>query len=821
MCDVVKFWKTAAIGWFVPLLIVAFAVGACSSTGATQSASTAVEVSPAETVQSDEITLLALNVSQGDVEATLDIEASRELVWRQYRDSQGDLIVELPNVSVGGDVSDFADPDGLLSRVDLTTSREGDRPLTQLRVVTHSAAEHELRVEGTKLIVSLKKDSPQEDLVVAYAPIEEDPIVEEPVMLGTADDPLEGDPVMGIPATRLDKVEIAADGGIAIRGDGEFVYEQFFLSNPERFVIDLKGVTNLSQNGTVEAYGPVSRVRVAQYRPNPDPVTRVVFDLEETKVPVVEKTSDGLNIRFSDEGHVAPAETYAEVQETPIAESVVVDESMAVEESEPVVAFNEEEISAPVAEAVAEAPTPYPTEEAMASEMQETSDVSLFEALDIQDEVEEAEEAGTANYESLEVGRSEKIYTGEPIDFEMRDADITEVIRTFAKLSGLNIIIQPGVKGSVTVNFEQVPWDQALEQILKVNNLWYELEGNIMRIAPRGLLVREAQAEAERKRNEALSVPLRTIVKRVSYAKASSVANLLKSASRVRGGFGGGILSQRGTVTVDGRTNTLIIQELPDYIETVLAVIEEIDEPEPQVVIEARIVETSKRFGRTLGIQWGFNGVADAAHGNTTDLTFPNNATTDGGVNLLTGGATGFVNLSLGNILNTFTLDARLQAAEDEGLVNVLSSPKVTVLNNESAEIQSGLQIPIQTVSNNTVSVQFVNATLRLRVTPHVTAEGTVLMDLSIQKREPQLAFAVVGATNAPIATKEAKTRVIVRDGGVTVIGGIYSVSSDSGEDRVPGLSNIPLLGRLFKNKRQEEKNEELLIFVTPRVVKM
>ena len=280
-------------------------------------------------------------------------------------------------------------------------------------------------------------------------------------------------------------------------------------------------------------------------------------------------------------------------------------------------------------------------------------------------------------------------------------------------------------------------------------------------------------------------------------------------------------MSQRGSVVVDRRTNTLIIKELPSFMDTVLAVIENLDVPEPQVMIEARIIETTKRFNQTLGIEWDFAGVSSAATGNTTGLVFPNNGTIDGGVNLLTGANNGFLDISLGNVLDTFTLDMTLQAAESEGLINILSAPKITTLNNEEASIQSGLQIPIQTVANNTVSVQYVNATLRLDVTPHVTAEGTVLMDINIQKREPQLAFAVVGATNAPIATKDARTRVIVRDGGTTVIGGIYKVTTDRGEDRVPGLANIPVLGYLFKNKRVDDENEELLIFITPKVIKL
>jgi type IV pilus assembly protein PilQ len=405
------------------------------------------------------------------------------------------------------------------------------------------------------------------------------------------------------------------------------------------------------------------------------------------------------------------------------------------------------------------------------------------------------------------------------MSLHLKDADIKDVLRSFAQISGLNIVVQPGVSGTVTVELDSVPWDQALEMILKVNGLGMQLEGNVLRIAPRATLQQEAEQEQQLLRAQALSVPLRTVMRRISYADAGSIAQVL--LRRGGPGAGGSLMSDRGSITVDGRTNTLIIKELPAYMDTVIAVIENLDTPEPQVMIEARIVETTKRFSRSLGVAWGFNGVADAQHGNTTGLIFPNNVSGDGGVNLLTGGSNGFLNIDMGNILDTFRLNAQLQVAEAEGLINVLSAPKVATLNNNSADIQSGLQIPIQTVANNTVTVQFVNATLHLSVTPHVTAEGTVLMDINVQKREPQLAFAVVGATNAPIATKEAKTRVIVRDGGTTVIGGIYKVSTDQGEDRVPGLANIPLIGHLFRNHRRNDENEELLIFITPRVIKL
>jgi type IV pilus assembly protein PilQ len=388
-----------------------------------------------------------------------------------------------------------------------------------------------------------------------------------------------------------------------------------------------------------------------------------------------------------------------------------------------------------------------------------------------------------------------------------------ETLRSFAAISGLSIVVQPEVTGSVTVELDNVPWDQALEQILRVNRLGYELEGTVMRIAPVSVLKAEAEEQQQLEAAKALQVPLKTVMRRLSYAEATEATRLLQGR--------GGLLSQRGSVIVDQRTNTLILQELPAYMDTIIAVIDEIDTPEPQVMIEARIIETTKRFTRTLGVDWAVSGEASARLGNTTGLVFPNQINGQGGVNLVTGAQNGFLDLTLGNVLNSFQLDVALQAAETEGLIKIISAPKVAVLNNQPANIQSGLQIPIQTVANNTVTVQFVNATLSFDVTPHVTAEGTVLMDIYIRKREPQLAFAVAGAQNAPIATKEARTRVIVRDGGTTVIGGIYEVSSDQGTDKVPGLANIPIIGHLFKNKRRTDENEELLIFITPRVINL
>jgi type IV pilus assembly protein PilQ len=557
-------------------------------------------------------------------------------------------------------------------------------------------------------------------------------------------------------------------------------------------------------------------VRVAQFRPAPRPVARVVFDLRRDVLPSVERTTDSLVVSFP----AAPGEAAAPAP----APAPVAAPAQPPTPSVGARANRIETEEAPPLPAPAPAPAP---PSSRSSQVQVTPSRQVTPAppsggsqpgatrpsttpVDVSPPASPlqglAEKGGTSE--------KERVYAGEPIDLKVTNADVTDVIRTFAQISGLNIIVQPGVNGTVTAELTNVPWDQALEQVLKINNLDYELDGNVMRIAPTSVLRQEAQERQQLATAKALAIPLRTVYQRLSYADATQVATLLKSGQT-------GILSQRGSAVVDRRTNALIIKELPTNMDAVLSVIDLLDSPEPQVMIEARIVETTKRFTRELGIDWGFNAIADAAHGNTTGLIFPNNGSVAGDVNLGGAANNGVLSVRLGNVLNTFTLDATLRAAESEGLITILSAPKVATLNNQRASIQSGLQIPVQTVLNNTITVQFINATLRLEVTPQVTAEGTVLMDIDISKREPQLAFLVPGAQNAPIATKDARTRLVVRDGGTAVIGGIYRVTGNSGDNRIPGLSNIPVIGHLFRNRTRSDENEELLIFITPRVIKI
>jgi len=410
-----------------------------------------------------------------------------------------------------------------------------------------------------------------------------------------------------------------------------------------------------------------------------------------------------------------------------------------------------------------------------------------------------------------EVESQERRFTGEPISLDLKDADVRDVLKTFAKITGLNVVIDPDVSGTVTVSLDNVPWDQCLDIVLRINRLDYAVENNVLRVARIERLTQEKAQVAAFRAEEEKAKPMRTVTKSLSYAKATDVASLLTSKEF--------ILSPRGSVVVDQRTNQLIIRDSAERLEGILNLIEGLDQPNPQVIIEARIVESTRTFSQAIGVRWGFTGNADAAHGTTTGWKFPNSITANGEVTLDKPG-NGIISMTFADVLDSFNLNFALQAAEANGLVKIVSSPKVTAQNNEKAHIQSGILLPIQTVANNTVTVQYVDATLSLDVTPQITAEGTVLLDVDLKKREPLAGINLQGGQNAPISTRDAKTRLLVRDGGTTVIGGIYKFTDQDQRSGVPGLSKIPIIGALFRNRDVSIEHDELLIFITPRIIK-
>jgi len=424
---------------------------------------------------------------------------------------------------------------------------------------------------------------------------------------------------------------------------------------------------------------------------------------------------------------------------------------------------------------------------------------------------------------TIESGK--KKYSGEKMDFHFKDADLTDVLKIFHEYSDLNIVTDPDVRGKVTCEFKDVPWDQALELFLKINGLGMVLEGNILRIGKINTLAKEA--ENRRKLKEAMEMDgnLEVFTRTLSYARVEKVVKILKDQ-----------LSKRGKILTDQRTNTLIISEVPEKIKIIDKLIDTLDAANPQVSIEAKIVETETNYVNNFGIQWGYNFIADAAYGNQTSLQFPNSigiggnmvtSTTQAG---LVGPLGGYaVNLpapvfnsgtlfTFGNVANTFRLDLALTAMERKGKGRIISAPKTTTQNNMEASIMQGQQIPVQTIQNNTVTTRYVPAALELKVTPQITAKGTIITTLDIKNNSADFANLVMGIP--PIITQSIKTTVMVKDGGTIVIGGMYRVEDNKTVEGVPLLSKIPIIGALFKNSQRQGKQKELLVFITPRIIK-
>ncbi|NVJ22695.1 type IV pilus secretin PilQ [Myxococcus sp. AM011] len=416
-------------------------------------------------------------------------------------------------------------------------------------------------------------------------------------------------------------------------------------------------------------------------------------------------------------------------------------------------------------------------------------------------------------------------YRGKRVSFEFKDIDIQNLLRVIAEISKKNVVVADDVSGRVTIRLRNVPWDQALDLILRTKQLGKEEFGNIIRIAPLKTLEEEARLRQERKKSLQQQEDLLVNLIPVNYAVAGEMAARVKD-----------VLSERGNVTVDTRTNVLIVKDVRSNTEKARALVRSLDTQTPQVLIESRIVEASTAFSRQLGVQWGGQARASAATGNPTGLIFPNNIGVTGGtpgtaaglpaapnfaVNLPAavaegaGGALGFVFGSAGGALQ---LNLRLSAAENEGTVKTISAPRVTTLDNNTARISQGVSIPFSQTSAGGVNTTFVEARLSLEVTPHITQDGSILMSINASNNQPDQSN--TGANGQPsIQRKEANTQVLVKDGDTTVIGGIYVRRGATTTNAVPFLSKIPVLGLLFKNYSERDERQELLIFITPRIL--
>jgi type IV pilus assembly protein PilQ len=371
-----------------------------------------------------------------------------------------------------------------------------------------------------------------------------------------------------------------------------------------------------------------------------------------------------------------------------------------------------------------------------------------------------------------------------------------------------------------------VPWDQALDLVLKSKGLGKEEMGNVIRIAKFDQIASEQKARADAEKSRVPLLPLKVRIMPVNFARAGDMAGRIKD-----------VLTERGSVSTDERTNVLIVKDIQEALVRAEGLVRNLDTEIPQVLIESRIIEASSNFSKAIGIQWGGNAAFTQATGNPTGLAFPNNVVGTGGIpgGTATGtsnnpnfavslpapvgeGAGGAIGLILGSAGGAFNLNLRLSALENKGVVKTISAPKIATIDNREATIGQGVSIPFSQVSASGVNTTFIEAKLELKVTPHVSADGSILLKIKATNNQPNPQL--TGANGQPsISKREAETEVLVKDGETSVIGGIYTRVTSNRRTEVPFLSRIPLLGALFRANSDQDDHTELLIFITPRIL--
>ena len=609
---------------------------------------------------------------------------------------------------------------------------------------------------------------------------------------------------------------------VRVEGEGRLDVHAGRMQNPDRLVLDFAGARLAVQKTVIPGNSaPVRGVRLGQYRPD---VARVVVDLTTATPYQVSRDGEAVVISFE-----APASTPLQ----PVS-SVTTLTSRQNEKSRP--EFNY--IAASPRVAVARASKNLKTSAprfALPSELTQPSvtlasfsdkepvrpDSSTQQAA-AQQAVQQAGAAASTMAQAPAGPAPAGKYTGEPISVNLKDVDLKDFFRLIHEISGLNVVLDPAVKGTLTIVLDEVPWDQALDIVMQNNSLDKQLNGNVLRIATRSTLKSEAETMRDLERAQAEAIAPVTVPRVLSYAKAASMAPLLKK-----------FLSSRGDILFDDRSNQLIIRDIPSVIPIIDNLIRNLDRKSQQVEIEARVVSASRSFAIDIGTQLGFAGTAAGGRSVASGDSAVGVSNVSGGnplppvtaagttslpLNTNLGAGAPTSGLFLGNRSANFAIDFFITASEAKGVGKLLSKPKVITQNNEKATVKQGTKIPIQTTINNTISVQFIDAVLKLEVTPQITAEGTIFMDVLVENTQIDTGIPRVSGIPA-LDTESAETKVTVADGGTVVIGGIIISSQRTDIQQVPLVGSLPIIGHLFKRTSVTTQSQELMFFLTPRII--
>ncbi len=666
--------------------------------------------------------------------------------------------------------------------------------------------------------------------------------------------------------SELDRVTVVRDSGdirVEISSRGVVTPKVSTLDSPARVVVDLPETVMASGQShvTVGAAG-VKGVRIGMDSRTP-PTTRVVVDLDKACAYELTPGPEGKLVLTLHSQTVAQASVHSapkavaqnqparsrpaspfgpRVMETK-APGVAATKTAAPAgpQTKPAAASSDYVFVEPTYQAKKEEPAVEPTVRAQEAAAR-FSDKTAAELLPVSAHAAQSSQSSTSSSTGIQpavnLAAEQKAqagqqpaatgpkYTGEPISVNLKDVDLKDFFRLIHEISGLNVVLDPNVHGSLTIVLDDVPWDQALDIVLKNNELARELEGNVLRIATVDTLKHEADGRRAQVEAEALAVDKVSVTRFLSYAKAKDVIVTVKK-----------FLSQRGDVVADDRTNAVIINDIPKSIPAIDRLLTQLDRKTQEVEIEARVVAATRQFARDIGTQLGFGwGDGHSAIGGASSVG--STPTTVGGLTpgyITTPGTGGtgntiplFSNLGVTspssgltflNASNTVRIDAVLTMAESRGLLKVLSRPRVVTQNNIQAFVKQGVRVPIVTQAQlgGPPTVTYVDAFLRLTVTPQITSENTIFLNVDVENTTPNFGQEVQG--NPELITQQATTQVLVTDGGTVVIGGVIQTQNSINITQVPLLGNIPILGNLFKHVQVNTSNQELIFFITPRII--
>ena len=649
---------------------------------------------------------------------------------------------------------------------------------------------------------------------------------------------------------RVNVVRGADEIRVEISARGAVTPKLTTADSPARLVVELPGTVMATvQSHITVGSAEVKGVRIGMDGQTP-PTTRVVVDLEHACRYDLKPTADGKLVLtvYMQQAAVTGAQKGVAPRQNASTLAPRVSEATAKVQAAPAMAEKSETANAqpkdfvfvePVykAKKTSSQTTEEPTERAQdaaakfadktaaellpvsmnaAQSSQGTSSTGITPAVNLA-----AEQRAQAGQQPASVGPK---YTGEPISVNLKDVDLKDFFRLIHEISGLNVVLDPNVHGTLTIVLDDVPWDQALDIVLKNNDLARELEGNVLRIATVETLKKEAEGRRAQVEAEALAVEKVSVTRFLSYAHAKDVIITVKK-----------FLSVRGDVVADDRTNAVIVNDIPKVLPVIDRLLTQLDRKTQEVEIEARVVAATRQFQRDIGTQLGFGwGDGHSAIGGASAVG--SSPTTVGGLSpgyITTGSSTAstiplFSNLgstaptsglTFVNASNTVRIDAVLSMAESRGLLKVLSRPRVVTQNNIQALVKQGVRVPIVTQAQlgGPPTVTYIDAFLRLSVTPQITSENTIFLNVDVENTTPNFGQEVQG--NPELITQQATTQVLVTDGGTVVIGGVIQTQNSINISQVPVLGNIPILGNLFKHVLVNTQNQELIFFITPRII--